>query len=294
MNRYEKQFYEYVQSTKEYTCLSKYEKSSKKVIMRHDICSYEWEISPNSFKSKGTRCPNCYGNVKYSNDDFLKEFYNIEELLEYKPLEEYKNNRTPIVVEHLTCGNSYKVTPYKILKQNNRCPYCSGRKGHDYKKECSDILGEDFRLNSTPKKHVDMVHVTHLTCGNNYFAQCNKILQGRKCPYCKSSKMEEKVRDFLKSKNIKFKEQYRIRDCRNRLPLPFDFAAEINNELILIECQGRQHYEKVDIFGGEKGFSELKKRDSIKREYCTKKNIRLIEIHYKEDCEKYLSTKINI
>ena len=292
MNRYAKEFYSYVEQTEEYKCLGDYKNSRTKISMEHSLCGYVWDIIPNSFKSKGTRCPKCHGNAKKTNDEFLKEINNNKELVDYIPLEEYKSNRTPILILHKTCNNSYKVTPYKLLEDNNRCPYCSGRKGHDYHKECSDILGEGYVIESNPKKHVDNVIVKHLKCGNEYTAQCNKILQGRKCPYCKSSKMEEQVRSILNEHKVTFKEQYRINDCRNKLPLPFDFALELNNELVLIECQGRQHYENVEVFDSLEG---IQIRDEIKHNYCKTKGIKLLTIPFWEvDIKKHILTKINI
>ena len=50
-----------------------------------------------------------------------------------------------------------------------------------------------------------------------------------------------------------------------------------------LEYQGIQHYEPVDFFGGDEGFEERKKLDSLKREKCLEKGILLIEWHYSKD-----------
>lgn len=47
-----------------------------------------------------------------------------------------------------------------------------------------------------------------------------------------------------------------------------------------IEYQGIQHYEPIDIFGGQDGLNETQKRDMIKREKCKENNILLIEWNY--------------
>ena len=64
-------------------------------------------------------------------------------------------------------------------------------------------------------------------------------------------------------------------------PLRFDFYLPKYN--ICIEYNGVQHYKKVEIFGGDKAFEEQKKRDKLKREYCKKNNIKLIEIAYNDN-----------
>ena len=48
----------------------------------------------------------------------------------------------------------------------------------------------------------------------------------------------------------------------------------------LIEYQGQQHYNSLEIFGGEEQFQKQKKYDIKKQEYCKKNNIKLIEIPY--------------
>ena len=37
---------------------------------------------------------------------------------------------------------------------------------------------------------------------------------------------------------------------------------------IAIECQGIQHFKRIEYFGGEKSFKEQKNRDTIKKELC--------------------------
>jgi hypothetical protein len=65
--------------------------------------------------------------------------------------------------------------------------------------------------------------------------------------------------------------------------LRFDFFIPTQN--IAIEYQGKQHYEPIEIFGGEQAFKLQQKKDDIKRKYCSKSQINLLEIPYWEfDC----------
>ena len=292
MRDYKNEFYEYVRNIGDYECLGEYTSAKDKIEIKHSLCGNTWDVTPNNFKNKKSRCPHCYGNVKKTNDEFIKEFNNVEDLKNYIPLEKYKGTDTPINFKHLTCGNEYKVTPYKIIKEGTRCPYCSGRTGHDYKKRCESKLGNEYTVLNNPKKHTSKVKVIHHRCKNEYSVTCNKILTGRSCPYCKSSKLEKEVRRILLDCGIIFKEQYKISDCKNILPLPFDFALDINGELVLIECQGIQHHEETNFFGS---LESIKYRDNIKKRYCEKKGIKLIEIHYFEkNIKDEILTKINI
>lgn len=65
--------------------------------------------------------------------------------------------------------------------------------------------------------------------------------------------------------------------------LRYDFGVydDAGNLKCLIECQGEQHYEPVEEFGGETQFSAQKKNDELKREYAKDIGIPLYEIPYK-------------
>jgi hypothetical protein len=57
---------------------------------------------------------------------------------------------------------------------------------------------------------------------------------------------------------------------------------------LLIEYQGKQHYELVNFRNKMsddkvyKNFEVIKIRDHLKKEYCKNNNIPLLEIHYKD------------
>ena len=68
----------------------------------------------------------------------------------------------------------------------------------------------------------------------------------------------------------------------NETPLRFDFAVYKNGQLFaFLECQGEQHYKPVEEFGGEHRFAIQQRNDEIKRNYAKEKNIKLIEISYR-------------
>jgi hypothetical protein len=101
------------------------------------------------------------------------------------------------------------------------------------------------------------------------------------CPICKKSKGEKLIYNYLKRKNILFEPQKSFDDCRGKKnKLPFDFY--ISNYKIAIEYQGEQHFKPIKGWGGEKTFERIKYNDNIKKEYCNKNNIHLIEIPYYE------------
>lgn len=123
-------------------------------------------------------------------------------------------------------------------------------------------------------------------CGVEFRQKPHNHLSGQGCPSCKSSKGEQAIERWLIDNNIEYVKEKWFDDCRGlKRPLPFDFWIEDLN--ILIEFQGRQHYELVkfsqrDISENEmiERYEATKLNDKIKRQYCLDKGIQLIDIPY--------------
>lgn len=97
---------------------------------------------------------------------------------------------------------------------------------------------------------------------------------GHGCPLCKTSIGEKIINKFLLDNNIFFINQYRFEDCRNILPLPFDFY--LPEKKICIEYDGKQHFDKNSRYYSK----TLIDNDNIKNLYCKNNNIKLIRIPY--------------
>ena len=111
------------------------------------------------------------------------------------------------------------------------------------------------------------------------------------CPFCKQSKGEKEIKKYLKMNKMKFIEQKRFENCKNKNKLPFDFYLPDLN--VCIEYDGKQHFESVEFFGGEKAFYKIKENDKIKNQYCLENNIGLIRISYKDDINQKLFSFFN-
>lgn len=62
--------------------------------------------------------------------------------------------------------------------------------------------------------------------------------------------------------------------------LRFDFVVNVQSKIVLIECQGRQHYESIKWFGGDEAFARRSENDDIKRVWAKEHNYQLVEIPY--------------
>jgi very-short-patch-repair endonuclease len=89
------------------------------------------------------------------------------------------------------------------------------------------------------------------------------------------TKPERMCADALEVLEIKYQQEYRFPDCRNALPLPFDFyIPELN---ACIEYDGICHYKPIY---GEDIFEKVQRRDAIKTKYCQDNGIKLLRIPY--------------
>lgn len=91
---------------------------------------------------------------------------------------------------------------------------------------------------------------------------------------------EKLIEYWLNKNSIKYEKQKTYNGCKNRKKLRYDFY--LPNKNILIEYDGRQHFEPVKSFGGDIGFENQKINDKIKTEYAKDNGIKLLRIPYTE------------
>ena len=112
----------------------------------------------------------------------------------------------------------------------------------------------------------------------------NRVKNNSGCPFLNISKTEYFIHNLLKRTKIKFTVEEKFDDCKNKKSLPFDVYLPTYN--LIIECDGQQHFEVVNHFGGKKKLNQTIKHDNIKNDYCNKNNIPLLRIPYIYDANK--------
>lgn len=99
------------------------------------------------------------------------------------------------------------------------------------------------------------------------------------------SKGERIVEEFLKSVGLPYCTQYKTLKCINPITgkqLPYDF--EIPDFKVIVEVQGKQHYESVPYFHGKTTIKYQLFKDSFKRQFAIENGYKFVCI-YPEDLD---------
>ena len=274
----------------DYVFLDSYVNTDTKIKVKHNKCDGVYEVRPSTFL-QGYRCPYCNGNAKKTDKQFRQEVYDLVGD-EYTFLDSYVGSQNKIRVKHNKCGNIYKVIPNNFIKGHG-CPYCFGKvkkTDKQFKQEVYNLVGNEYTFLEHYRGALTKIKVKHIKCGNIYKVKPAMFLIGYRCPYCNSPKGELIIDKILKSLNISYEPQKTFDDLKDKSYLSYDFYIPDQN--ILIEYQGKQHYEPINYFGGEATFKVQKQHDQIKSDYAKEHGYNLIAIPYTEDTlpkiKKYL------
>jgi Zn finger protein HypA/HybF involved in hydrogenase expression len=280
--------------------LVKYKGIRKKVKIKCNKCGKILEITPD-FHLNGGKCVKCYGykSMRFTQDEYLKRVKKKHGEYRYDySLTKYVNSRTKIIIKCNNCNTIFQQDPKNHL-DGCGCSVCAGNKQlttEEYIKKARK-KHSNIRYDYSLVKYVNSeikVKVKCNKCGHIFDVEAGSHLCGQGCPKCNESKGELRVGKYLNENNIKYFSQYRFKDCRNKLPLPFDFYLPEYN--VCVEFDGEQHYTSDCYFGGKirNNFERIKLHDNIKNDYCRNNNIKLIRIKYTENVSKKLQKIFNI
>lgn len=272
--------------------------------MRIFCSEHGWfEQTPHSHISMKAGCKECgYVKMSLANkmkwEDVLDLFYQTHgDKYDYSQANYIDVSKKIKIIcpEH----GSFPQKPYSHY-QGSKCKYCSIE-------ENADKLKIDFDefISRARERHGDLYEYSFVNYKDIFTPvtiNCNKHglfeqnprdhYRGSGCPKCLSSKGEKKIRSILKGKRIKFKEQKRFKELEHKMPLRCDFFLPDHNTVI--EYNGIQHYEPIEVFGGIKGLENNQLRDTIKYDYLESKSINLIIVKYDvKDLESYLLDSLN-
>lgn len=235
---------------------------------------------------KGARCAKCNAEkrveTRIANGNYAEKYQELFEKEGYEMLEPYieaKNNVS------LKCprGHNISMKPANF-KTGNRCGECSPKRKKTFEEVGLIFENEGYAMRST--EYVEAFHKLEVTCSKGHEVEISwdNFRSGKRCARCNESKGEKKVFDYLTKYQVLFDTQHTFDDCKHKRKLPFDFVIfnEKNEIIQLIEYDGEFHFIATEFTNGEEGLKQTQKRDQIKTDYCKKKGIPLLRIHYTE------------
>lgn len=235
-----------------------------------DVCGHEWNtaIATRTITAKNGDCPECCKNIK-------RESY-------YRTI--------------IDSRGSLENSGYEYLLD------------WDYESNI-DIHTSDFTIGSAKK-----VWWKCRVCGHRWLSTICDRTFGHGCPECARinhiSSLQNKICEYINEQyNFPIQHEYNCSlICRNpktNMILPYDNELVINGMSLIIECNGKQHYEissfayltaKAQNTTPEQALADQQHRDRIKKEYALSQGYAFLEIPYwtehDESYKKLIDDKI--
>lgn len=281
---------------------TKYVNSETKVIVTCPVHG-DFKIRPSDFLRKHG-CPKCKGDKtaiinKKIHGYTLEVFINKSKLL-YDNLFDYSkviyiNSNIKVCIHSNILDEDFLITPKNFLKGRVPKKYLGLPKCHQDTLN-TEIFIQRAKLlygNKYDYSKVEYVNNNTKVCiicpehGEFWQTPINHLDNFEGCPRCAQSRGETAVSMYLDFLKYEYCQQYKINI--NEKIYKIDFCTIVNNQVVFIEYNGRQHYEPVEFFGGEPQFIKQQNRDNIVRNYCKENNIVLLEYTYKTPLQDLLN-----
>lgn len=266
-----------------------------------ELCQYEWCASSEKIVLRRQGCPNCAGNAPLTDNIIDKRLILLK--LSISRVTSCKEGAMKNInwrCENKGCNHIWSATPNNILNHNRGCPECNG-----IFRLTNEIIDQRLKFDERPIKrignYIDIrepidFKCLNESCRNIWISAPDNILNsGSGCPDCSRSRNEKLVEKILLECKIIYEKQKNIMKIINieKRKILVDFY--IPDKKIIIEYNGRQHYQPV-CFGGisieraKLNFIKQCERDLYLKLFCDQNNITLIQI----DGREYINFKLKI
>lgn len=179
----------------EYTFLSDYQKSNKKIKVQHKICGKPFFMTPNKLVN-GQQCSNkeCVGKrIREGKMKSIEQF--DKELIikwngEFIAVGEYRGSKEKVNVFHKRCGKIIDAYPNNLLKGHD-CKVCTNnykRSTLQFERELQEVHGSEYSVMGTYKSRHDPILIKHNKCNTVDFVTPNSLLRGHSCAFCWGNK----------------------------------------------------------------------------------------------------------
>ena len=267
------------------------------------ICPQHGEFwqTPGSHLS-GCGCPKCANNKKSvsqksNTEQFIEKAKKVHgDKYDYSKVEYSKSSVKVCIIcpEH----GEFWQTPNNHLKGGG-CQKCyDKRRGVSQKSNTEEFIekARKIHVDKYDYSKVKYINVNTKVCiicpkhGEFWQRPDHHLTSKCGCPLCQEKHLEKEINDMLIKKNISFEREktfdWLINPITNYNQYLDFYLPEYN---VAIECQGEQHFEMRNFFGGDVEFSKTKQRDLNKLKKCEENNITILYFGN----EKYKNLSLN-
>jgi DNA-directed RNA polymerase subunit RPC12/RpoP len=277
----------------EYTVLGEYLSSHTKISIKHNKCGTTFSVEPSQFLA-GSRCPTCAHMGRRLTPESFQKWFDDETKGKYTLLTPYVKSAIKVKVRHNTCGHEYEVTPNNF-KRGKRCPYCGNERkrktNSTFAKQVHDLSKGKLELASKYTGVNDFVLIKCLKHNISFSMTPTGFIRSEteRCPICKAEASNYSytlsspvlyLYSFLIKRGVTVQMERAFPDVKNIQVLPYDFFLPEYN--LLIEYDGREHFESSSRFGGKKRLDLTRSNDNIKNLSAKVLGMHLIRIPYTE------------
>lgn len=189
---------------------------------------------------------------KKTHEEFLKDVVKIHKN-KYTILEEYKDNKTKILVKCNICGYVWRITPNSLLR-NKSCPKCAGKikKTHEqFVEEIKEKYNDKYIILGKYINDRTKILVKCNICGHEWEITPNNLLRGHGCAKCANRNNGDKKRakyneviEMLKKYNLKICEGEVYKN--NQTPIK---CVDLDGYIVYIRLGNLQQGQGFSRFG---------------------------------------------
>lgn len=246
--------------------------SESKCWFKCSLCTHEFQTVIYSIKNNSC-CPFC-SNQRLCEEDnciicFDKSCASMDDVVKswsdkntFTPRMTFKQANQRRYFNCLKCGHELYSLVNSYVSKGLSCKYCGNQELCD-NIDCNTCFSKSFAShekvvcwstkNKVKPRQVFKGAEAKYTfncdkCHREFESKMYNVLSGYWCPFCKN-KSEGKLQEYLSNK-YSVKHQARFIWCKSEsssLPMPFDYCIDKRN--ILIELDGKQHFDQVSNWG---------------------------------------------
>lgn len=236
--------------------------------------NHEWVTFYGRIKHGGTWCPFCAGCTPVTLNDAC----------------ELAKNRGGECLSQTCSGSNDKLRWrcsefhewechfFSVRNNNTWCPICAGNARLSI--SCADQVAaaRNGKCLSIAYKNIKSYLMWECDKFHRWEATLESIKNcGTWCPQCSESKGERKLREIFNSRKIPFISQLILGDLPRKR---FDLQYNLEENMIIIEYDGEQHFHQIDYFGSKDRHQEWRVFDQLKTYMAIKSGYKIIRIDY--------------